>query len=509
MVVLILSLRLLPVFCASAAQAPEVRPAAAAGEEDDAVRRLSEVLRGDPEAAGRVAERILRSRLAEDLAKSQAPERGLAQIQEWVKKNPHDAASLALGFARDDAQGAHDFEDSLFEGVNRLFEVNPDFNRGIFGRLKLAGAESQAAMRDANLDDDERTELLRKFFEGGSAASGKIGSPPVGGRSQGPGAASAGGGAYDRLSVSNVSGYSPQVQALQSEMNRSLIPGAPRLVETGRLDYATLRHPFYALDYDMRRLEFSLRLQRAQAQARSLGLEGRFGAESFAERAVQEALDKAAGGKDFLVNAARRRRALEAASKARELFSGQAEKAKDPSAVTTALVKELSGLRREAARHIAAAAALEELDLLEAGGPVLSDRLRKTIAKAPVEESLRARYLLRAAALEGAREETLRRLREGVESLGSSVGQERLDEAGRDLARARNEARGLLRGIEEYSRVPERLSALGPPPSGLKARLKAQLARLLPGSRFARELRQREEERRSLQDAFRRIAAST
>ncbi len=187
--------------------------------------------------------------------------------------------------------------------------------------------------------------------------------------------------------------------------------------------------------------------------------------------------------------------------------AGQPE-AKDATRVTTALVKELSGLRREAARRIAAAAALEELDLLEALGPALSPRLREMIARAPVEEPLRARYLLRGAGLDRSREEVVKRLKEGVDLLESSGAQEKLDEAGRVLTRARNEARGLLRLIEEYSRVPELLSALGPAPSGLRDRLKARLARFLPNTRFARAWREREEERRSLEEAFRHLAAS-
>ncbi len=494
---------------AFAAQAPEVRPVAAAGEKDDSLRRLAWTLRGDPEAADRVAERIFRSRIAGDLADSPDPELGLAKIRKWVKKNPEDAAALALGFAKDDAQGTHEFEDSLFHGVNRLFEVNPGFDRGIFGKLKLAGAESQAAMRDDGLDDDERTELLRRFFEGGASASGKVGAPGSrGGPGGGLGAASAGSGAYDRLSAANVSGYSPQVQALQSEMNRSLVPGAPRLVETGRLDHATLRHPVYALDHDLRRLESSLRTQRASAQARSLGQEARFGSGKLADGEIQAELDKSAGGKDFLLHGARRRKALEAASKARDLLSERAERAKDPSRVTAALVKELSGLRREAARRIAAAAALEELDLLEGAGPVLSPRLRETIARTPVEEPLRARYLLRGEGLERARQETLGRLAQGLDLLESSGAQEKLDEAGRVLARARSEARGLLRLMEEYSRVPELLSALGPAPSGLTDPQKARLAPFLPHARFARAWREREEQRRSALEAFHRIAAS-
>ncbi|MEK7656704.1 MAG: hypothetical protein AAB412_03040 [Elusimicrobiota bacterium] len=494
---------------AFAAQAPEVRPTAASGEEDDSLRRLARTLRGDPEASDRVAERIFRSRIAEDLANSPDPELGLAKIRQWVKKNPEDAAALALGFAKDDAQGTHDFEDSLFRGVNRLFEVNPDFNRGIFGKLKLAGAESQAAMRDDGLDDDERTELLRKFFEGGAPASEKVGSPgSQGGPSGGLGAASAGSGSYDRLSAANVSGYSPQVQAWQSEMNRSLVPGAPRLVETGRLDHATLRHPVYALDHDIRKLESSFRAQRASAQARSLGQEARLRAGDLADEKVQAELDRSAGGKDFLRHAARRRKALAAASKARDIFSARADEAKEASRVTAALVKELSRLRREAARRIAAAAALEEMDLLEGAGPVLSPRLRETIARTPVEEGLRVRYLLRGEGLERARQETLGRLAQGLELLESSGEQEKLDEAGRALGAARIEARGLLRLMEEYSLVPERLSALGPAPSGFKDRIKARLARFLPNARFARAWREQGEERRSLEEAFRRVAAS-
>ena len=296
---------------ASAGDAPPITGGAVSTKDTELARRMKEALKSDPALAQTLAERILRSSLAGEFIKEGPKNAGeeerraaaLEDIKTWILENPSEAAFLAVGFSKDDREGNHEFEQSLFQRVSRFFALNPDRDKGILGRLNRLGSESQSLIKQLNMDDDERRQLLQKMFEGSAETQAKVsgkseGSGGKGGEAPSKGASYAGDAIYDRLSAANPTGYSPQVQQLQSELNAAGAPGAPRLIETGKLDYPTLRHPYHALAYDAGRIDSSYRAQRAWAQAKALKLEGSYAQEQYRDPAVQKELDEKAKGKE-------------------------------------------------------------------------------------------------------------------------------------------------------------------------------------------------------------------
>ena len=100
------------------------------------------------------------------------------------------------------------------------------------------------------------------MFEGQGAQSGRVLTMDKDGRAgakgEGPAPALADS-YYDRLSAGNLRGYSPQLLAMQSALNQRRPPGAPALVETGKLDYLTLSYPGFGMKFDVENLERRMR----------------------------------------------------------------------------------------------------------------------------------------------------------------------------------------------------------------------------------------------------------
>ncbi|MHB2026378.1 MAG: hypothetical protein ACYCPQ_07030 [Elusimicrobiota bacterium] len=211
---------------------------------------------------------------------------------------------------------------------------------------------------------EEQAEILRTMFEGQSADIHQIITRQFPG-SKAPSAES-----LDRLSLSHLTGYSPQIASLQSRLNAqaSGIPGIARLAETGKLDYATLRYPRYVLYYDLQKMQIRL----SEAAARKMPIP----AQDLKKRGY----------------------ALAAAKSAIADFDSAALAAQNPRRITVALLKSLDSKQKNASRWIMDAALLEENDRAKMESSLLSPALYSLILGAPENISERQAYIRRGQA---------------------------------------------------------------------------------------------------------------
>lgn len=474
----------------------------------DLARRMKAALAEDPAKADALAARILRSSLGPRLTEAADPEAARAELRAWVMENPAAAAHLAVGFARDDAEGTDAFERSLYKRAERFLELSPDRNKGILGRLDGLGKASKAIKADEGMSDDDRRKLMKDLFEGQGRqdASSSGGGPDGKGgpASGGGGPAVADDGVYDRLSALNPTGYSPQVLTLQSELNRTAPPGAPRLVETGKLDYATLLFPSHPVRYDLERLEAAAAREAAARRAAALG--ERLPAERLADPAVQKDLE--ARAKDPLPPAlARRRQALARARAALDGLTAAAEPAKSPKNITPALLKALAAGRRDAARWIQIAALDEALGVLEGLTSLRDAALKESLALAPADEASRARFWEGGARLEEQAASALAKGRRARELL-----------AGKDDAASWSEAEGLIRAARAaarrlpdeaaaYRSAPERLRRTAYAPPRWRAWAEDAALRWAPGTAFAKDAASRRKLQQDARNDFSRYLA--
>ena len=344
---------------AQSEQPPEVGGATETqNEETDLIRRASEALSDNAGMRASLANRLLHSSLADRLTGGEKdPERAQAAAEQWIADNPNDAANLAVGFAKDDEAGTQEFETSLRERVSRYLQLNPDRYQGILGVLGAAGKESKLIKKlEKKMDEEEQRELMKRLFEGqGGEQSRTLKQPEGGPQGQGAGqpggpGAVAGSSAYDRLTELNPSGYSPEVLALQSALNAQRPAGSPKLIETGRLDYATLAQPSFALRADLAKQDLSLSARRAWALARALGREREFSNEQYSDKGVQMMLERAAGSAKLPVRLERRRAALQKAKDAIGDFEREAARMQNPASINRAALRTLSIKQKEASR---------------------------------------------------------------------------------------------------------------------------------------------------------------
>lgn len=479
--------------------------------EVDVAKRVADALAADAGMRSSLAGRILKSRIAASIAGEEKDPK--AAVESWIQSNPKDAAHLALGFAQDDETGADEFEESLTERVKRFLRLNPDRHGGLLGVLKAAGGESKTIRKlGKKMDEEEQRELVKKLFEGAGGAQGRV--------LKGPGEDDAGGGkepanpdsvagasAYDRLSQLNPSGYSPDVLSLQSSLNSQRPPGAPKLVETGRLDFQTLAFPLYALRADLSRQESSLRARQAAAAAAALGRSAQFKAADYADPRVQAELEKALPAGKLPGEVTRRREALANARLAAEQFKAAAERMREPSRVTKAALRELSARQKETARWLLVSSLYADVERLTAEAKIWTPELRETIQRVAVADDDRKRFSGRA-------DSTLDRLRRIVDhdqnALRILLGPEyaaRWGEVERELARGNALRKDLSRDLSLVARIPGGLYSAGLPPTGWRAFAERWARRLAPSSRWAREAESRERRIGAWREAFTLVAA--
>ncbi|HXT01977.1 MAG TPA: hypothetical protein VN915_14980 [Elusimicrobiota bacterium] len=444
------------VLAALPAAAQEEPAAQLAPETDPAIVELRDKLAKDPDIIQFVAERVARSRLIGRLTTLSDNDGRIAAAKEWIKGDPAAAAHVALGLASDDASGNTNYEDALLTQLAKEYEHNPAAEKNLFGRLRKTAKDSSLLKKQSqDMSEDERREILRNMFEGQGSESNKVikmnedgkGTPP----SDKPSTARFNG-IYDRLSAGNLRGYSPQLMALQSALSARRPPGAPALVETGKLDYATLSYPAYGMNYDVGNLDKRLRAERILALAKLSGrtltkadwadpdLETRLGGRESAEK-LKPRLQKRAE------LAAKARAAMQA-------FLSAAEKAKDPNKISRALLVELGAKQKETARWIAAAALEEELSRVDELADFLTPELLAVVDAAPCPADERAAYRKRGESLKD-KVGTLKANAEKALGLLESDGwASSLAEVDKLVAENRDIKLTLPRDIGDYSKVP-------------------------------------------------------
>jgi hypothetical protein len=302
-----------------------------AAAQSDLSRTMQETLRRDPSVADSLAARIERSDIGERISGATDPAQRLADIRKWVDANPDSAAHLAIGLAQDDQAGNHNFEETVLRNTDRSFKIDSARVRdSTYGHLRKSGLDSKLMRSDGEMTEEERREILKTMFEGQGSMSNQIITEAKSGQRPGGAAGAAGAGLaagyYDRLSRLNLRGYSPQLMALQSALNLRSVPGAPKLLETGKLDYETLSYPAYGMHYDLRNLESRMRLQENYELARLAGLEGKYKPEQLLDPSVEAVLKQKAAGAKTSPHFVARRLALERATAALRDFEAGAER---------------------------------------------------------------------------------------------------------------------------------------------------------------------------------------
>ncbi|MEK7384140.1 MAG: hypothetical protein AAB262_12755 [Elusimicrobiota bacterium] len=442
---------------ASAGDAPKTR---ASDEKNPAVLAVKERLTGDQGATDALADRLLNSRLGGMLSTERDAGTRLAAIKDWIANDPDSAARLAIGLASDEKNGNTLFEDSLFRQSRTTYEDNPGAKKNVFGRLTKAAKDSSLIKKQTDeMGEDERRELLRTLFEGKGAQSERVITQKDGGKSStekpAAGPATAFSGYYDRLSGGNLRGYSPQLLSLQSALNSRRPPGAPHLVETGKLDYATLSYPGHGMRYDLGNLDERLRRERIIQLARLAGQT--LTARDWKDPDLEAKLRAKAPADKFSPRLARRAALLDRARKAVADFDAAAAQSKDANAITKGLLVELGRDQKEASRWIAAAALEEELSRLESEEGLLSAELLAVIDAVPASPTQRAAYKKRGEALKAKYAQAKANALKAQGLLESPAWAASLAEVDRLVAENQSLRRNLLRDVDMFARVPWRI----------------------------------------------------
>jgi hypothetical protein len=449
---------------AAPARAQETPAATAVESQDATLNAVLKRLDKEPAFAAMIAARIDRSQVAPLIAPNLSGDDRLKAVKVWMAQEPESAARIALGLYGDDAAGNTLFEDALLRQSRLSVLDNTKGNKGVLGRLREAGKDSTLLKRQSEqLSDDEKREITRTLFEGAGAQSGTVlnsaetGRPRPGGSDAGSNsgaAATAFSGFYDRLSAANIHGYSPQLLVLQNALNAHRPPGAPALIETGKLDYATLAYPAWGIEYDVRNLESRLSRDRILALAKLAGVD--LSARDWKNPNLEAELLAKVSAERL---SPRFKRRAELAAKARaalEAFLAAAAAAKNPALITKELLVELSARQHDAARWITAAALEDDLSRADELDGFLTPALLAAVDAAPAEKDQREAYKARGKDLQdklsGARADASK-----AEALLVADGwAASLAEVDRLSASERAARRALERDIPIYSRVPFR-----------------------------------------------------
>ncbi|MEK7234286.1 MAG: hypothetical protein AAB268_10755 [Elusimicrobiota bacterium] len=429
------------------------------GGRSEAVEDMRKQLESDPGLQEALVDRIMHSKIAGTISDDQDDEKKRSAVREWVRGNLVSASDIALGLAQDKADGTHLFENTLVKHLKQTFRRN-NSDRGAFGVLKGAAKTSKmTTLTDQQAGEEEKRELLRNLFEGKGSQGGKVitAQAPEGkaAGSDAPANVSLASSFYDRLSAGNIRGYSPQLMSLQSALNTHRPPGAPILIETGKLDHATLSYPAFGLKYDLANLAERLRLSRIAALAALGGVQ-------LTERDMQDPnlearlLARVPANKlpnRFTARAAANNRARAALIS----FEAAAEKSKDPSRITKGLLVELSGRQREAARWLTAASLEEELAQIESEDGFLTADLLAAIDAVPTAAAIRETYKRRGESYKELLTKRRANAQASLDALRSDAWLSRIDEIAKMLAANQSLRRNVSRNISNYRLVPFRI----------------------------------------------------
>ena len=485
---------------ARAQNAPANAPTSAAVDSEDAtVATVQKRIAEEPTFAAMVAKRINDSQLSGVIAPLTDGDARLAKVSDWIAKDPESAARLAIGLYGDDASGNHAFEEGLLRQTRMTVEDNTKGNKGSLGRLRDASKNSRLlkAQQD-QLSEDEKREIMRTLFEGQGAQTGTVlnqrpdgsGNPPPSGPGVGTGGVSAAfGGIYDRLSGANLRGYSPQLVALQSSLNQRRPPGAPALIETGKLDYPTLAFPAYGIEYDVRGLESRVARDRILALARLAGVALTAG--DWKDPDLEKKL-LAKIPADRLPPRLKRRAELAAKARAAlQAFLDAAAAAKDPAKISKELVVELGRRQRDAARWITVAALEEDLSRIDELDGFLTPELLDAVASAPAAADVRAAYKDRGQALQQRVAAARADAEKASGLLAADSWEASLAEVDRLTASERSARKSLERDIPVYARVPFRVAGALTAQARWREWLDDLAVRWAPSTDYARAVTER------------------
>lgn len=450
---------LLLLLLAPFAAAQDEPTSSGADETDPAVIEIRDKLKNDPAIANIVAERVAKSRLIDLITEDADNAVRVEAAKKWIENDPDSAARVAMGLLHDDKVGKPEYEENLLKQLGKTYGANPGAAKNLFSRLKKNAKDSKLIKKQAeDMSPDEQREILRTLFEGQGAQNNKV----ISGKGEENGKftptsaapATAFNGIYDRLGAGNLRGYSPQLMALQSSLNTHRPPGAPPLVETGKLDYATLSYPGHGMKYDVTNLESRLRADRILALARLAGRT--LSARDWKDPDLEAKL-LAAVPADKL--SPRLKHAAELAAKARaalDAFSAAAEKSKNPNNISRALLMELGAKQKETARWITAAAIEEELARLEPLEGFLTPELLAAIDAVPAPAADRQAYRRRGEALKAKVAQVKANAEKALAFLESDAWASALADVDKLMAENRDLKANLGRDVEDYSRVPFR-----------------------------------------------------
>lgn len=437
---------------------PSATPAGRSVEADNsqAVEDMRKQLEGDPELQEALVEQIFQSKIGGAISTEIDDNKKKADIRAWVQGDLASASEIAIGLAKDEASGTHQFENNLVKHLKQSFRRN-DTNRGVMGVLKSAARTSKlTTLADQQAGEEEKREALRNLFEGKGAQGGKVitGQAPEGKPASSAPAPALANSFYDRLSAGNIRGYSPQLMAMQSSLNTRRPPGAPALIETGKLDHATLSYPAHGLRYDLGNLEERLRRARiaelanlggvtlTERDLKDPGLEARLLAKVPADKLNKRFASRAAG--------------LARAKAALADFDASAGKSRDPNQITKGLLVELSGRQREAARWLNAAALEEELARIESEEGFLTADLLAAIDAVPAAPLTRESYKRRGASYTDRLARLKANAQAALDALQSDAWLSRVAEIERLLGESQGLRRTLSRDVSDYRLVPYR-----------------------------------------------------
>jgi len=491
------------------AQNEVVGTASDSAAQSDVSRAMQETLRRDPAIADSLAARILQSSIAERISKAAAPPQRLADIRQWIDANPDAAAHLAVGLAQDDQEGSHRFEETVLRNSDRSFQIDAARVRdSTYGRLKKSSLDSKLMRADGEMTGEEKREILTTMFEGQGDMSNQIITEAKDDQRSGSAAGAAGlaAGYYDRLSRLNLRGYSPQLMAIQSSLNQRRVPGAPKLLETGKLDYETLSYPAYGMRYDLRNLEGRLRLQENYELARLAGLEGKYRPEQLLDPQVEALLKQKAAAAKMSPHFATRRLALERATAALREFETAAQRARDPNGINRSLLAALGSKQKEAARWITVASLEEELQRIESESGFLSPELKELIAGCPVATASRDAYQRRGEGFEKALLKMKSNAQDSIRRLEADDWPTAVAAVEAALAENAVLRKDLSRDIRDFVNTPYRLRSLYTPQPRWRELLESSVEAYLPGTRWGRRLRAQSRQRETLKDVFAKIA---
>lgn len=471
-------------------------------KEIQAEKRLIET---NPRLAFTLAQRIARSKLGGRISLSKNSLQKTKEVEAWLLKNPEVGAVIGLGLAQDSANGNHDFENILNQKLSH-WVANPGAVHNAYYQLKNSSRKLRAMKRDQTMTNEERVSILNALFEGQASASNQIiRRRQVAGHASEAPATSLSANFYNRLSLTNLAGYSPDVAALQNQMNRQAVPGAPTLPETGYLNSQTLAYPAYALRYDLSNLKNRLNLTEAYALAKKLGrnISPQEAQDPvFLSRLRSEAGQKGVAiPKDYLIQS----QTIAKAAAAIKDFEEEALKSADKKNITPHFLMTLGSKQREASRWISAAFLEEDMNRADDEERLLTPELKATISACPVSAQERGEYLSRGQGYF----ETLTKLKQddfkALDDLLNHWPQKapQAEKWGKEGARLR---KNLAQDINDFASLPYQLAHLSKPEPRWKNWMNQIARRFFSWTSYGREIASRDARRAALQSAFLSVA---